>query len=90
MSIQKFITEISRSIGSLEVVHHTRIGKSIVKQKDLLCGAYILDDSIELKGATSAEISIERNKFFRYDKIGTNVYRFSNKGINILIRPIEY
>ncbi len=46
MTLQRIITEISRNIGSLEVIQYGRDGKSIIKAKDLLCGAYVLDDSI--------------------------------------------
>ena len=35
-------------------------GKSIIKAKDLLCGAYVLDDSIELRGVSSMEISLRK------------------------------
>lgn len=49
MTLQRIITEISRNIGSLEVIQYGRDGKSIIKAKDLLCGAYVLDDSIELR-----------------------------------------
>ena len=56
MTIQKIITEISRNIGSLEVIQYGRDGKSIIKAKDLLCGAYVLDDSIELRGVSSLSL----------------------------------
>ena len=36
------------------------------------------------------EISLERDIFLSYMKIGTNSYRFDNRKFNILIRPIEY
>ena len=90
MTLQRITTEISRNIGSLEVIQYGRDGKSIIKAKDLLCGAYVLDDSIELRGISSMEISLERDIFLSYMKIGTNSYRFDNRKFNILIRPIEY
>lgn len=90
MSIQKMITEISRKIGDLEMIHYGRANKSIIKAKDLLSGIYILDNAIELRGITGTEISLEENRFFSYNKIGENVYRFNNKDFEIIIRPIEY
>lgn len=90
MSIQRIITEISRNIGSLEVIQYGRSGKSIIKANDLLSGAYVLDDSIELRGITGMEISLERDRFLKHNKIGINTYRINNREFNILIRPIEY
>ena len=90
MTLQRIISEISRKIGSLEIIHYGRANKSIIKAKDLLSGAYVLDDSIELRGITGTEISLEQNKFFSYNKIGESVYRFNNKSFEVLIRPIEY
>ena len=72
MTLQRIITEISRNIGSLEVIQYGRDGKSIIKAK------------------SSMEISLERDIFLSYMKIGTNSYRFDNRKFNILIRPIEY
>lgn len=89
MSIQRMISEINRKIGSLEIIHYGRVNKSIIKGKDLLSGAYILDDSIELMGITGTEISLEQNRFFSYNKIGENVYRFNNQSFEVLVRPIE-
>ena len=90
MSIQKMITELNRKVGVLEMIHHTRINGSISKGKDLLAGIYALDESIEIRGITGIEFLLKQDRFFKYSKIGTNVYRFYNEGINILIRPIEY
>ncbi len=90
MSLQKVISEISRKIGSLEIIHYGRSRKSIIKAKDLLSGIYILDNAIELRGITGTEISLEENRFFNYSKIGENVYRFNNKDFEVIIRPIEY
>lgn len=90
MSIQRLISEISRKIGSLEVVHYGRERRSTLKAKDLLAGAYISDGFIELRGSTGTEISLEHDKFLRYEKVSENVYRFYNRKFNILIRPLEY
>lgn len=90
MSIQKLISEISRKIGSLEVIHYGRDVNSTLKAKDLLAGAYMLDNFIELKGSTGMEISLEQDKFLGYEKISENSYRFYNRNFNILIRPLEY
>ena len=90
MSIQKLISEISRKIGSLEVIHYGRDINSTLKANDLLAGAYMLDDFIELRGATGMEISLEKDRFLKYEKISENVYRFYNRSFNILIRPLEY
>lgn len=90
MTLQRIISEISRKTGSLEIIHYGRVNKSIIKAKDLLSGAYILDDSIELRWITGTEISLNQNKFFSYKKIGENVYRFNNNSFEVLIRPIEY
>lgn len=90
MSIQKIISELSRKIGSLEVIHYGRVNKSIIKSKDLLVGVYMLDDSIELRGVTGTEISLIQDKFFKYKKIKENVYRFNNRSFEVIIRPIKY
>lgn len=66
--MQKIISEISRKIVSLEVIHYRRINKSIIKSKDLVAGAYVLDYSIELRGATGTKISLEQDKFFSIEK----------------------
>ena len=90
MSIQRLVSEISRKIGDLEVIHYGRDINSSIKAKDLLAGAYMLDDYVELRGITGTEISLENDRFLKYEKISDNVYRFYNSKFNILIRPIEY
>lgn len=90
MTLQRMISEISRKIGSLEIIHYGRKNKSTIKASDLLSGAYVLDDSIELRGITGTEISLERDRFLKHNKIGINTYRINNREFNILIRPIEY
>ncbi|MDY3960948.1 hypothetical protein [Romboutsia timonensis] len=90
MSIQKMITEINRKISALEMVHHIKINGSISKGKDLLAGIYALDECIEIRSIAGNEFSLKQDKFLKYSKIGTNVYRFYNEEINILIRPIGY
>lgn len=90
MTLQRIISEISRKTGSLEIIHYGRTNKSIIKANDLLSGAYVLDDSIELRGITGMEISLERDRFLKHNKIGINTYRINNREFNILIRPIEY
>lgn len=89
MSIQKMITEITRKIGELEMIHHAKIDGNIAKGYDLLSGIYALDESVELRGITGAEISLKQDSFFKHSKIGANAYRFYNKDIDILIRPIQ-
>ncbi|WP_343100996.1 hypothetical protein [Romboutsia sp. MSSM.1001216sp_RTP31141st1_G3_RTP31141_220114] len=90
MTIQKMISEISRNIGSLEVVHYARDINSTLKARDLLAGIYMLDEFIEIRGATGTEISIKNDKVLKHEKVSKKVYRFYNSKINILIRPIEY
>lgn len=90
MTIQKMISEISRNIGSLEVVHYGRDINSTIKAIDLLAGAYMLDDYVEFRGITGTEISLEHDRFLKYEKLNENVYRIYNRKFNILIRPIEY
>jgi len=90
MSIQKLISEISRKVGSLEVIKHTRVNGVISKNKDLLDGAFIVEGGfVEIRGITGMKVEFEINNFFKYEKISSNVYRIHNRNINLLIRPIE-
>ncbi|MEG2415910.1 MAG: hypothetical protein RR942_13840 [Romboutsia sp.] len=90
MTIQKLISEISRKIGELEIIHYGRDINSTIKANDLLAGAYMLDDFIELRGATGMEVSLEQDRYLEYEKMDENSYRFYNRNLNILIRPLEY
>lgn len=90
MNIKIIIAEISRKIGELEVIQCGRDLNSTIKAKDLLSGAYVLDEFIELRGATGMEISLEKDRFLVYEKVSEDVYRFYNRSFNILIRPLEY
>lgn len=90
MSIQKLVTEINRKAGVLEVIEHTRIKGSISKNKDLLVGAFIVEGGfLEFKGASGLEIEIKINRFLKYEKINSDIYRIYNQNINLLIRPLE-
>lgn len=85
------ITEISRKIGTLEVIEYTRINGSISKNKDLLAGAFIVEGGfLEFKGASGMEIEIKINRFLKYEKVNSDVYVIYNRNINLLIRPIKY
>jgi hypothetical protein len=91
MSIQKLISEISRKIGSLEVIEYTKINGAISKNKDLLAGAFIVEGGfVEIRGITEMKVEFEINNLFKYEKMSSNVYRIYNRNINLLIRPIEY
>lgn len=90
MSIQTIIAEISREIGKLELIEHTRIKGVISKNRDLLAGAFIVEGNfIEFKGVSGMEVEVKINKFLKYEKVSVDTYRIYNKNINLLIRPLE-
>ncbi|WP_122639037.1 MULTISPECIES: hypothetical protein [unclassified Romboutsia] len=90
MSIQKLITEINRKVGALEIIEHIRVKRSISKNKDLLVGAFIVEGGfLEFKGVSGLEIEIKINRFLKYEKINSDIYRIYNQNINLLIRPLE-
>lgn len=90
MNIKILIAEINRKIGELEVIQYSRELNSTIKSRDLLSGAYVLDEFIEFRGVTGMEISLEKDRFLVYEKISENAYRFYNRSFNILIRTLEY
>lgn len=65
MNIKILIAEISRKIGELEVIQYSRELNSTIKSRDLLSGAYVLDEFIEFRGVTGMEISLEKDRFLR-------------------------
>lgn len=91
MSIQKLVSEISRKAGSLEIIQHGRDVelKSTIQSRDLLCNAYMLDDSVEFRGITGSMVSLGLEDL-DHEKTDENCYRFYNRTINILIRPLPY
>jgi hypothetical protein len=90
MSLHRIVTNILRRTPKpLEIVGAVRVNGNLLIYRDLLDRIYILDDSIEITGGRGTELSIKQSKNLVVKEISDDVYRFSDRNFEVLIRPAQ-